>query len=96
MTARARMKGPRRIAILIAVVSLAGCVGERDRPLFKLLSPGETGVTFANTITTTDSLNVQTDVVRLQRRRRRASATSTTTDCRTSSSPATWSRAACT
>ena len=34
--------------------------GER-RPLFKLLTPAQTGVTFANTITTNDRLNAQTD-----------------------------------
>jgi hypothetical protein len=34
----------------------------RERGLFELLSPSETGVTFANTITTNDSVNVQTDV----------------------------------
>ena len=50
-----------RFVHTLVVVSLAGCTGERDRPLFKLLSANETGVTFANTITTTDSLNVQTD-----------------------------------
>jgi len=40
---------------------LAGC-SRNGQPLFKLLSPEVTGVTFANTITTNDSLNVQTDV----------------------------------
>ena len=35
---------------------------ERQHPLFKLLSAQETGIDFANTITTSDSLNVQTDV----------------------------------
>ncbi len=50
-------------ALLIALVWCVGCTGERaDRPLFRLLSPSETGVTFANTITTDDSVNVQTDV----------------------------------
>ena len=44
---------------LVAVA--AGC-GRHPAPLFKLLSPRETGVTFANTITTNDSVNVQTDV----------------------------------
>src|SRR5438045_414872 len=51
-----------RLALLISSICLAACGGQRDRPLFKLLSPRETGVTFANTITTTDSLDVQTDV----------------------------------
>ena len=45
----------------LILLSLSSCTGERDRPVFKLLSPSETGVSFANTITTTDSLNVQTD-----------------------------------
>jgi hypothetical protein len=49
--------------LLLALGSLGGCDdANRDRPLFKLLSPDETGVTFANTITTDDSANVQTDV----------------------------------
>ena len=41
--------------------ALLAC-GEHERPVFKLLDPSETGVTFANTIKTDDSLNVQTDV----------------------------------
>jgi hypothetical protein len=50
-------------ALFILLFLLAGCTaGKTDRPLFKLLSPDQTGVTFANTITTNDSLNVQTDV----------------------------------
>src|SRR6266568_3299791 len=51
------------VAGLLPLLLLAGCTtGESGRPLFKLLSPDQTGVTFANTITTSDSLNVQTDV----------------------------------
>jgi hypothetical protein len=46
---------------LFLLLSLSACTGERERPVFKLLSPSETGVAFANTITTSDSLNVQTD-----------------------------------
>jgi hypothetical protein len=34
---------------------------ENERPLFQQLAPAQTGVTFANTITTDDSLNVLTD-----------------------------------
>jgi len=48
-------------ALLFVVLCLSGCTGEGDRPVFKLLSPEDTGVSFANTITTSDSLNVQTD-----------------------------------
>ena len=47
--------------VLLAVVCLAGC-GRDTPPLFRLLPPERTGVTFANTITTNDSVNVQTDV----------------------------------
>ena len=48
-------------ALLIPLL-FAGCTGQADRPLFKLLSATQTGVTFANTITTSDTLNVLTDV----------------------------------
>src|SRR6476469_8497922 len=55
-----------RYSVLSAVLisfCLAGCAGEKSSPpLFKLLSPEQTGVTFANTVTTDDSLNVQSDV----------------------------------
>ena len=57
------MKARWTIGILGAVVWMSGCSDERnDRALFELLSPDKTGVTFANTITTNDSLNVQNDV----------------------------------
>src|SRR5437899_1985969 len=53
---------PRWIGIIVPLVGLlAGC-GRQAAPLFKLLSPRHTGVTFANTITTNDSFNVQNDV----------------------------------
>jgi hypothetical protein len=62
MTKLARVKRSSLFVLLIALISLGGCtIGKKDRPLFKLLSPDQTGVTFANTITTSDSLNVQTD-----------------------------------
>ncbi|MGQ0639237.1 MAG: VCBS repeat-containing protein [Gemmatimonadaceae bacterium] len=53
-----------RLGALVALLlSVAGCdAGKRELALFKLLSPEQTGVAFANTITTSDSLNVQTDV----------------------------------
>src|SRR6266478_5875382 len=50
------------VAICIALLPLSACSHETHPPLFKRLTPGRTGVTFANTITTTDSENVQTDV----------------------------------
>ena len=55
-----RMRHARLFALSIPLLCLAGC--KRDHSLFKLLSPDQTGVTFANTITTNDSVNVQTDV----------------------------------
>ncbi len=52
-----------RPAFLISLLCLAGCGTEGgDSQLFKLRTAQETGVSFANTITATDSLNVQTDV----------------------------------
>src|SRR5882762_8056241 len=50
------------VAFGVSLLALDACHQERHRPLFKLLTPGQTGVSFANTITTTDSENVQTDV----------------------------------
>src|SRR6202521_5246246 len=61
MTRFARLHRSGRFALLIPLLSFAGCTGKSERPLFKLLGPKQTGVTFANTITTDDSLNVQTD-----------------------------------
>jgi hypothetical protein len=53
----------RNSSVFIALLLSAGCTGEKGGPtLFKLLSPEQTGVTFANTVTTDDSLNVQSDV----------------------------------
>src|SRR5881409_1588770 len=51
-----------RAFVLIMAVMSCGRPSAEDRPLFRLLSPAQTGVTFANTIATTDSVNVQTDV----------------------------------
>src|SRR5438034_263723 len=50
-------------ALVVSLVLFAGC-GQQQKtpPLFRLLTPDQTGVRFANTITTTDSENVQTDV----------------------------------
>lgn len=61
------MKSARRnraglLAVLIALVWSTSCNSAgKEAPLFKLLSPNQTGVTFANTIVETDSLNFQTD-----------------------------------
>ncbi len=55
------MHHSRVCAVFMPLLWLAGCTGKSDRPLFKLLSPNQTGVTFANTITTSDSLNAHTD-----------------------------------
>lgn len=49
-------------ALFVFLVAVIGCGREQNRPLFRLLSPSQTGVTFANTITTNDSVNEQTDV----------------------------------
>ena len=50
-------------AFATTVLWLTACDGKRhDRPLFELLPASHTGITFANTITTNDSVNVQTDV----------------------------------
>src|SRR5215208_5429149 len=54
------MRASSLLAIFFVLLPVTGC--KRDRPLFKLLSADQTGITFANTITTSDSLNVQTDV----------------------------------
>ena len=51
-----------RFARSILLLWLAACTGRSDPPVFKLLSPDQTGVTFANTVTTDDSLNVLSDV----------------------------------
>ena len=50
-------------ACVVSLVLFDGCSQQQKTPpLFRLLTPDQTGVRFANTITTTDSENVQTDV----------------------------------
>ena len=51
-----------RLAPLLGLLWSAGCTEKNDRALFRLLSAERTGVDFSNTISTSDSLNVQTDV----------------------------------
>ena len=51
------------LLLALTLLWLSACNRDRrEGALFELLSPSETGVTFANTITTNDSVNVQTDV----------------------------------
>ncbi len=50
------------LAVVISVLWFAGCRRDApEPPLFRFLTPEQTGVTFANTITTNDSVNVQSD-----------------------------------
>src|SRR2546427_9167995 len=53
----------RSIGALVSVVLLSGCerAAAPPPPLFRRLTPAQTGGTFANTITTSDSLNARTD-----------------------------------
>jgi enediyne biosynthesis protein E4 len=48
--------------LLLLLLTLGGCRGRSRQTAFRMLSPEQTGITFANNIATTDSLNVQTDV----------------------------------
>lgn len=56
-----RQRVPKGV-LFVPLVLFAGCGHQQDPPVFKLRSPTHTAVTFANTITTNDSVNVQTDV----------------------------------
>src|SRR6266545_6043019 len=51
-----------RCSIGMLLLAVAGCGRESAPPRFTLLSPAQTGVTFANTITTNDTFNIQKDV----------------------------------
>src|SRR6266550_6976224 len=48
--------------VLLLLLTVASCGRESAPPRFTLLSPAQTGVTFANTITTNDSFNIQSNV----------------------------------
>jgi hypothetical protein len=48
--------------ILAVVLLLSACRHGEQAALFKLLTPSQTGITFANTITTSDSLNPQIEI----------------------------------
>ena len=54
---------PRAVATLVPIVVVMSCGRRsvRTPPLFRLLPPAQTGITFSNTIVTNDSLNEQTD-----------------------------------
>ena len=51
-----------RCVVIASLVLATACHGPSEPPVFKLLTPGETGVSFANTVVAGDSVNVQTDV----------------------------------
>jgi hypothetical protein len=56
------MTGRHLRTLCVSLLLLPACRQEaKEPPLFKQLTPDQTGVTFANTITTDDSLNVLTD-----------------------------------
>jgi hypothetical protein len=62
MTTLPPLHRPAPFALAAFLLCVAGCRGTRERPLFELLSPAQTGITFTNTIVAHDSLNVQSDV----------------------------------
>ncbi len=62
LTPRASLASSARRTLSIGLLVVASCRGEHERPLFELLRPEQTGVTFANTITVHDSMNIQSDV----------------------------------
>ena len=50
------------VRIVLALALIAGCARTGEQPLFRLLGPGRTGIDFSNTITTNDSVNMQTEI----------------------------------
>jgi hypothetical protein len=46
----------------VALLLAAACDRSRERALFESLPPARTGISFENTITTSDSVNIQTDL----------------------------------
>ena len=49
------------MVVLSALLFVTACSGGSEPPVFRLLTPQETGIDFANTISANDSFNVQTD-----------------------------------
>jgi len=52
----------RLLALFVPLLLLLGCRQDEGPPLFSQLTPRRTGITFANTITTSDSVNILTNV----------------------------------
>src|SRR3712207_6853488 len=66
VTSIARGHRSRPVALLVSLLWLAGCSGEgRERPLFRLLSPDRTGVTFRSEEQTSELQSRQYLVCRL-------------------------------
>ena len=59
---RAHSSSQARRAAIAWLVLIGACHRPSEPPVFTLLTPGETGVSFANTVVVGDSVNVQTDV----------------------------------
>ena len=57
---RTRAAGRRLVMTLLVLIG--ACHGPSEPPVFRLLTPGETGISFANTVVAGDSVNVTTDV----------------------------------
>ncbi|MFN8582807.1 MAG: VCBS repeat-containing protein [Gemmatimonadaceae bacterium] len=58
-----RVRSSLRVLLIASVLSAVGCSGKASSgKQFQLLSPSQTGVDFANTITANDTLDVQRDV----------------------------------
>src|SRR5256714_9819160 len=57
-----RMLCAQAIALMFAMLSVTACSRRSEPSVFKLLDPRQTGIQFSNSITSTDSFNVQTDV----------------------------------
>ena len=55
------MRDARGVALLLLSLTVA-CGSSGERSVFKLLTPRETGISFANTVTADESVNVTTDV----------------------------------
>ena len=59
---RAHSSSQARRAAIAWLLLIGACHRPSEPPVFTLLTPGETGISFANTVVVGDSVNVQTDV----------------------------------